>query len=133
VARSLAAAAPVGQSRLAPAWRCCCCCCCSCTAGALALLHHVLLPITPITARWEAEVDWMALQGVNLPLMPLGMEALLAQTFVGLGLQEAQLADFFPGPAFLAWVRGCGCGGAARLRHARHALAGPPTARRCPA
>jgi alpha-N-acetylglucosaminidase len=46
----------------------------------------------------------MALQGINLPMMPLGMEALLQRTFVGLGLTRQQLADFFPGPAFLAWV-----------------------------
>jgi alpha-N-acetylglucosaminidase len=55
--------------------------------------------------RWEAELDWMALQGINMPLMPLGMEALLTATFTSLGLQPSQLADFFPGPAFLAWVR----------------------------
>ncbi|WIA09974.1 hypothetical protein OEZ85_010186 [Tetradesmus obliquus] len=55
--------------------------------------------------RWEAELDWMALQGINLPLMPLGMEALQAATFAGLGLSAEQLQDFFPGPAFLAWGR----------------------------
>lgn len=47
----------------------------------------------------------MALQGINMPMMPLGMEALLTATFATLGLQPSQLADFFPGPAFLAWVR----------------------------
>jgi hypothetical protein len=46
----------------------------------------------------------MALQGINMPMMPLGMEALLTATFSGLGLQCSQLEDFFPGPAFLAWV-----------------------------
>eukprot|EP00882_Tetradesmus_deserticola_P020599 GHRQ01022260.1.p1 GENE.GHRQ01022260.1~~GHRQ01022260.1.p1 ORF type:complete len:375 (+),score=132.30 GHRQ01022260.1:342-1466(+) len=55
--------------------------------------------------RWEAELDWMALQGINMPLMPLGMEALQAATFAGLGLAPEQLQDFFPGPAFLAWGR----------------------------
>jgi hypothetical protein len=47
----------------------------------------------------------MALQGINMPLMPLGMEALLTATFTSLGLTASQLDDFFPGPAFLAWVR----------------------------
>jgi hypothetical protein len=47
----------------------------------------------------------MALQGINMPLMPLGMEALQAATFAGLGLGLEQLQDFFPGPAFLAWGR----------------------------
>lgn len=37
-------------------------------------------------------------------MMPLGMEALLTETFSNLGLQPSQLVDFFPGPAFLAWV-----------------------------
>lgn len=46
----------------------------------------------------------MALQGINMPLMPLGMEALLTATFTSLGLQPSQLEDFFPGPVFLAWV-----------------------------
>lgn len=52
----------------------------------------------------------MALQGINMPLMPLGMEALLATTFTSLGLQPSQLEDFFPGPAFLAWVSTFGLG-----------------------
>lgn len=47
----------------------------------------------------------MALQGINLPLMPLGMEALQVETFTALGLTAGQLQDFFPGPAFLAWGR----------------------------
>jgi len=55
--------------------------------------------------RWEAEIDWMALQGINMPLMPLGMEALQVATFTSLGLTQQQLQDFFPGPAFLAWGR----------------------------
>lgn len=46
----------------------------------------------------------MALQGINMPMMPLGMEALLTATFNSLGLTPSQLEDFFPGPAFLAWV-----------------------------
>ncbi|KIZ03038.1 alpha-N-acetylglucosaminidase [Monoraphidium neglectum] len=56
--------------------------------------------------RWERELDWMALQGVNLSLMPLGAEAAwqaaLQEEF---GLAPDGLADFFPGPAFLAWGR----------------------------
>ncbi|KAI8466868.1 MAG: tim-barrel domain-containing protein [Monoraphidium minutum] len=56
--------------------------------------------------RWERELDWMALQGVNLALMPLGAEAVWAAAFTrDLGLPAAALADFFPGPAFLAWGR----------------------------
>jgi alpha-N-acetylglucosaminidase len=47
----------------------------------------------------------MALQGINLPLMPLGMEALWVATYRELGLSPQDLEDFFPGPAFLAWGR----------------------------
>lgn len=66
----------------------------------------ILLHLHAQTHRWEAELDWMALQGINMPLMPLGMEALLTATFTSLGLTPSQLDDFFSGPAFLAWVRG---------------------------
>lgn len=66
-------------------------------------LHHLcfLLP-----SRWEREVDWMALQGINLSLMPLGAEAIWVRTFKDeFGLGPESLADFFPGPAFVAWGR----------------------------
>lgn len=48
----------------------------------------------------------MALQGINVALMPLGAEALWAETYANdFGLGSADLADWFPGPAFLAWGR----------------------------
>jgi hypothetical protein len=48
----------------------------------------------------------MALQGVNVALQPLGAEAVWARTFEeDFGLGAGALADFFPGPAFLAWGR----------------------------
>lgn len=31
--------------------------------------------------RWEKEIDWMALQGVNLPLAFTGQEAIWQKTF----------------------------------------------------
>lgn len=56
--------------------------------------------------RWERELDWMALQGVNLALMPLGAEAVWLDVMrEEFGLGPEALADFFPGPAFLAWGR----------------------------
>jgi hypothetical protein len=58
----------------------------------------------------------MALQGVNLSLMPLGAEAAwqaaLQEEF---GLAPDGLADFFPGPAFLAWGRMGNIQGCAKL------------------
>jgi hypothetical protein len=48
----------------------------------------------------------MALQGVNIALMPLGAEAAWARTMQDeFGLDAGALAGFFAGPAFLAWGR----------------------------
>jgi alpha-N-acetylglucosaminidase len=55
--------------------------------------------------RWEQELDLMALQGINLPLAPVGMEAIWVETYKQLGLSAQELEDFFPGPSFIAWGR----------------------------
>ncbi|XP_062511112.1 alpha-N-acetylglucosaminidase-like isoform X2 [Corticium candelabrum] len=55
--------------------------------------------------RWQREIDWMALQGINLPLSFTGQELIWAETFIQLGLSEAELEEYFSGPAFLAWNR----------------------------
>ncbi|XP_023665054.2 alpha-N-acetylglucosaminidase isoform X1 [Paramormyrops kingsleyae] len=55
--------------------------------------------------RWEQEIDWMALNGVNLPLAFTGQEALWQEVYLGLGLNQTDIDSFFTGPAFLAWNR----------------------------
>ncbi|XP_020250490.1 alpha-N-acetylglucosaminidase isoform X2 [Asparagus officinalis] len=55
--------------------------------------------------RWEKEVDWMALQGVNLPLAFTGQEAIWQKVFKDFNISSESLANFFGGPAFLAWAR----------------------------
>ncbi|KAL6569960.1 hypothetical protein OROMI_014474 [Orobanche minor] len=55
--------------------------------------------------RWEKEIDWMALQGVNLPLAFTGQEALWQKVFAEFNITKQDLNDFFGGPAFLAWAR----------------------------
>ncbi|KAJ8753533.1 hypothetical protein K2173_022774 [Erythroxylum novogranatense] len=55
--------------------------------------------------RWEKEIDWMALQGINLPLAFTGQEAIWQKVFQKFNLSKAELDDFFGGPAFLAWSR----------------------------
>lgn len=55
--------------------------------------------------RWQEEIDWMALQGINLPLAFTGQEAIWQKVFKGFNLTDADLDDFFGGPAFLAWAR----------------------------
>ncbi|KAK9683017.1 hypothetical protein RND81_10G113000 [Saponaria officinalis] len=55
--------------------------------------------------RWEKEIDWMALQGINLPLAFTGQEAIWQKVFMDFGVSKKDLDDFFGGPAFLAWAR----------------------------
>jgi alpha-N-acetylglucosaminidase len=53
--------------------------------------------------RWEKEIDWMALNGINLPLAVVGQEATWQKVYTEFGLNDAELKEFFAGPAFLAW------------------------------
>ncbi|KAJ1697639.1 hypothetical protein LUZ63_006151 [Rhynchospora breviuscula] len=55
--------------------------------------------------RWEREIDWMALQGINLPLAFNGQEYLWQKVFMDFNVSREDLNDFFGGPAFLAWAR----------------------------
>ncbi|KAL3537485.1 hypothetical protein ACH5RR_000851 [Cinchona calisaya] len=55
--------------------------------------------------RWEKEIDWMALQGINLPLAFTGQEAIWQKVFADFNVTAEDLSDFFGGPAFLAWAR----------------------------
>ena len=59
-------------------------------------------------AQWEQVIDWMALQGVNLPLAVTGQEAVWQAVYRDLGLSDADLDAFFVGPAYLpfGWM-GC--------------------------
>lgn len=52
---------------------------------------------------WERELDWMALNGVNLMLAPLGMEGVWQNTLKQLGYTDRETKDFIAGPAFGAW------------------------------
>ncbi|KAF5792800.1 putative alpha-N-acetylglucosaminidase [Helianthus annuus] len=55
--------------------------------------------------RWEKEIDWMALQGINMPLAFTGQEAIWQKVFAKFNISSSDLNDFFGGPAFLAWSR----------------------------
>lgn len=52
---------------------------------------------------WEKELDWMALNGVNLVLAPVGMEAVWQNTLKKLGYNNKEILNFIAGPAFGAW------------------------------
>lgn len=58
--------------------------------------------------RWEREIDWMALNGINMPLSVTGQEALWQTLYRNMGLTDKELDAFFVGPAFLpfGWM-GC--------------------------
>lgn len=53
--------------------------------------------------RWEKEIDWMALHGVNLPLAIVGEECVWRNMLLRLGYSEEEVGKFIAGPAFLAW------------------------------
>ena len=53
--------------------------------------------------RWEREIDWMALHGVNLPLAIVGEECVWRNMLLKLGYSEEEIGRFIAGPAFLAW------------------------------
>jgi len=55
--------------------------------------------------RWEQEIDWMALHGINLPTAMEGQEAVWQLLWKEYGLTNAQLEEHFAGPAFLPWQR----------------------------
>ena len=54
-------------------------------------------------SRWEQEIDWMALHGVNLPLAIVGEECVWRNMLLKLGYSEEEIGRFIAGPAFLAW------------------------------
>lgn len=56
-------------------------------------------------ARWEKEIDWMALNGVNAPLAMVGQDAIWLDVFVeDFGLDRAELIDnFFAAPSYQPW------------------------------
>lgn len=52
---------------------------------------------------WEKELDWMALNGVNIMLAPMGTEMVWYNTLLKLGYTDAEAKAFIPGPAYTAW------------------------------
>ncbi|MBQ9575808.1 MAG: alpha-N-acetylglucosaminidase [Muribaculaceae bacterium] len=55
--------------------------------------------------QWEHFIDWMALNGVNLPLAITGQEAVWYNVWTRLGLTDEQVRNYFTGPAYLPWHR----------------------------
>ena len=53
--------------------------------------------------RWQKEIDWMALHGINMPLAAVGTECAWRNMLLKLGYSEEEVGKFIAGPAFLAW------------------------------
>lgn len=53
--------------------------------------------------RWEKEIDWMALHGINLVLATTGTEMVWFNVLKKLGYSQKEIDDFIAGPCFLAW------------------------------
>lgn len=54
--------------------------------------------------RWEREIDLMALHGVTHPLMMVGHESVLAETFRRAGLADADVLGWIGSAAHLPWT-----------------------------
>ena len=53
--------------------------------------------------RWEREIDWMALNGINMPLALTGQNYIWYKVYKSLGFTDKDLEGFFSGPAYFSW------------------------------
>ncbi len=54
-------------------------------------------------AEWQKEIDFLALNGVNLVLDILGMEEVYRRFLTKLGYRHREIKNFLVGPAYYAW------------------------------
>lgn len=54
---------------------------------------------------WEHFIDWMALNGINLPLAITGQESIWRKVWMKMGLSDEETRAYFTGPAHLPWHR----------------------------
>jgi alpha-N-acetylglucosaminidase len=54
--------------------------------------------------RWQKEIDWMALNGINMPLAITGEEAIWRDVYRSMGFTDKELEGFFSGPAYFSWL-----------------------------
>ncbi|MBS1565838.1 MAG: alpha-N-acetylglucosaminidase [Bacteroidetes bacterium] len=53
--------------------------------------------------RWQKEIDWMALHGINMPLAITGEEYTWYTVYKQMGFTDKELQSFFSGPSYFAW------------------------------
>lgn len=54
-------------------------------------------------ARWERELDYLAMNGINTPLGMIGLEGVWYHTLLKHGFTDEDARGFLVGPAFFAW------------------------------
>lgn len=55
--------------------------------------------------RWNQEIDYMALHGIDMPLALVANEAISARVWKRLGLTDEEISAYFVGPAHFPWMR----------------------------
>jgi alpha-N-acetylglucosaminidase len=53
--------------------------------------------------RWQQEIDWMAMHGINMVLSVTGQEAVWQNTLRKYGMSDDEIRSFLVGPAYFAW------------------------------
>ena len=53
--------------------------------------------------RWQQEIDWMALHGINAPLNLVGLDVVTRNFLRELGVSEQDINAYIAGPGFIAW------------------------------
>lgn len=53
--------------------------------------------------RWQQEIDFMALNGINMPLALTGQNSVWQRVYRRLGFTDKELEGFFSGPAYFNW------------------------------
>lgn len=54
---------------------------------------------------WQRLIDWMALNGINMPLAIQGQEYIWQRVWRKFGMTDEQIRAFFTGPSHLPWQR----------------------------
>jgi alpha-N-acetylglucosaminidase len=62
------------------------------------------LPFTDAPG-WQRLLDWMALNGINRPLMQAGQEAVWYRVWKSYGMDDLAIRSYFAGPGHLPWHR----------------------------
>jgi alpha-N-acetylglucosaminidase len=53
--------------------------------------------------RWQREIDFMAMNGINMPLSVIGLEGVWYNTLLKFGYTDEEARSYLVGPAYFAW------------------------------